>query len=50
MMFTKQHYEVLAELLKKSYCLDVFIENLIRMLKTDNPKFDETKFRKAITM
>jgi len=47
-MFTKQHYIVLAELLKNSYCLDVFIENLIRMLKTDNSKFDEWKFREAL--
>lgn len=47
-MFTKQHYRVLARLIRHAPNLDVFTEDLIRTLYYDNPKFDEEKFREAM--
>lgn len=48
-MFTKQQCKILAELIKKSYNYQVFIENLIRVLYYDNPKFNEKEFRKNMS-
>ena len=47
-MFSKEHYVVLAWLIKSSPDLERFTEYLIDRLKRDNERFDEEKFREAI--
>ena len=52
--FSKQHYELFACLLREyKYSIRMFnlyslIEDIIRLFKEDNPRFDETRFRDAI--
>jgi len=46
-MFTRQHYELIAKLLKSSLNLQSFRESIIVAFKFDNDRFDEAKFRKA---
>ena len=47
-MFTKQHYEVLARLIRCNDNLERFTEDLICTLKHDNPNFNESVFRRAM--
>jgi hypothetical protein len=54
-MFTRRHFTTIATLIKhtRTYSpgmqigIDFFANELIKLFKTDNRKFDETAFRKA---
>jgi hypothetical protein len=46
-VFERQHYEKIAETLKHAPTLSDFVEKIIEVFKLDNPRFDETRFRKA---
>ena len=52
-MFTKQHYEAIAECLSQSITTDTIqadniIKGLIELFKSDNPNFNEKKFLQSI--
>jgi hypothetical protein len=47
-MFTKQHYEVLAQLIAKSRNLMEFERKLATFLEQDSPRFNTAKFWETI--
>jgi hypothetical protein len=45
-MWTKQHFERLADLISESETLEVFVNLLVEDFGKDNPLFKADKFRK----
>lgn len=46
-MFSKKHYEVIADIIKHSYTKENLINELVRYFKHDNERFNEAKFREV---
>lgn len=47
---TRQHFNALADIMKRSKTLDELKNNLLDWIKTTNPNFDENRFRSAAGM
>jgi len=47
-MLTKKYYKVFAEILGKHNASEEMLEDFIDFFKSDNPLFDETRFRLAV--
>ena len=46
-MFTKEHYEVIADAIKRCNTVPELKEHLIRVFQNDNTSFKEDRFRRA---
>ena len=44
---TKKDFDKLARLISDTRPGDAFVDGLIEVLKVDNPRFDERRFREA---
>jgi hypothetical protein len=49
-MFSKQHYEILAKLIKESDAQTKYelAQDLAKLFSEDNPRFNTTRFFKAV--
>ncbi len=45
--FARRHYQIIADVISKSDSVDELIERLVEVFETDNPRFEQLKFRKA---